>query len=103
MWLMGHNLTPKATIPILIPVMSSLGLRCKSLINFFLVAATFTNNIGLPVAIQDNEELGVEPPLCLLELEVINHCHQTILLVQLPALLPGTGGTKATAALCTAA
>ena len=67
-YVIGQNLTPKVAIHILIPVMSSLGLKCKPLINFLLVAATYTTGNGLhlaapPITIQDNEELGVEPLL----------------------------------------
>ena len=97
-YVIGQNLTPRAAIFILIPVKSSLGLKCKPLIDFLLVAATYTNGNGLSTTIRDDTKLGVESPLRLFE--VINHPCQTILLhVQLPALLPGTGGNKATATL----
>ena len=100
-YVIGQNLTPKTAIQVLKSVMSSLGLKCKPLIDFLLVAATYTTGNRLPATIQDDTELGVEPPLRLFK--VINHCRQTILRVQLLVLLPGTDGTKATAALQTAA
>ena len=65
------------------------------------MAATFTTDNGVPVTLPDDTELGIDPPLRLFKF--INHWRQTILHIQLSALLPGTGGTKATAAICTAA
>ena len=98
-YLIGKKLTPKAAIHILVPVMSSLGIECPPLIDFLLASATFTTgNDTNPVTLQDDTDLGLDPPLRLFS--VINYRRQSILYVQLPALQPGVGGpSKATTAL----
>ena len=63
-----------------------------------MAEVTFTTGNNVPVTLQDDTDLGVNPPLRLFD--VINHRQQTILYVQLPALCPGTGGQfEATSAL----
>ena len=80
-YLIGQNLTPKDAIHVLIPVMSSLRLVCKPLIDFLLVAATYNTNNGLPITLQDDRELGVEPPLRLFEVTNLTpnyYSHSTV-------------------------
>ena len=63
-YVIGQNLTPKAAIHILVPVMSSLGIECPPLIDFLLASATFnTGNDTNPVTLQDETDLGLDPPL----------------------------------------
>ena len=96
-YVIGQNLTIKAAIHILVPVMSSLGFECWPLLDFLLAAATFTTGNDILVTLLEDIDLGLESPLCLFD--VINY-QQTILYVQLPSLRPGTGGpSKATTAL----
>ena len=80
----GQNLTPKTAVRTLVPVISSLGLECPQLLDFFLAAYTKTANNNPPVMVQDPDEVGLEHGLWLFK--VINFRSVNILLNQLPAL-----------------
>ena len=57
---MGQNLTPKATVRILVPVLVALGLDLPTLTDFLLAACTKTNDNNQPITVQDKSEVGVE-------------------------------------------
>ena len=87
-FVMGQNLTPKATVRILVPVISLLGLELPQLINFLLATCTKTVDNHPPVTVHDKSEVGFEHQLQRL-FKVDNSRKLNIFYKQLTALQPG--------------
>ena len=83
----GKNLTPRAAVQVLVPVMATLDLELPQLTQFLLAACTKTADNNPPVTVQEQAEVGLihtRPRM----IKVDNARRSNILHQQLPALSP---------------
>ena len=84
----GKDLTPRAAVQVLVPVMAALELDLPQLTGFLLAACTKTTDNHPPVTVQDQTEVGLlhtRPRM----FKVANARRAHILHRQLPSLQPG--------------
>ena len=87
----GKDLTPRAAVQVLVPVMAALELELPQLTQFLLAACTKTADNHPPVTVQDQTEVGLLHTLPRM-FKVDNAWRANILHWQLPSLQPGGSG-----------